>query len=344
MKILIDINHPAHVHFFKHFAWIMQKNGNEVLFTTRNKEFSIDLLKTYKFNFISLGEHFKTTKGKLYGILKFNYALGKIARKFKPDVLLGIASFYASQISFLINKPSLIFDDTEHAKNEHRLYKPFAKYIITPNFFQKNMGSKQKRYDGFHELAYLHPNYFKPDPSVLNHLGVNENEKFVIMRFIALKASHDKGHHFMSEEIKRKAVHELSKYAKVFITSESPLKDEMKQYEIKIGPEKIHDALYYASLFLGESGTMTTESALLGTPAVRISTIGKLLGNFKELRDKYNLIYFFDSGEEGLKKALELIKNDSKKTWQLKRDKLINDKIDVTAYMVDLVKETVTNG
>jgi len=45
MKILIDINHPAHVHLFKHFVWEMQKKGHEFLFTTRRKEFTIELLQ-----------------------------------------------------------------------------------------------------------------------------------------------------------------------------------------------------------------------------------------------------------------------------------------------------------
>ena len=45
MNILIDIGHPAHVHLFKNFAWDMQNNGHKILFTCREKEFEIDLLK-----------------------------------------------------------------------------------------------------------------------------------------------------------------------------------------------------------------------------------------------------------------------------------------------------------
>ena len=32
MKILIDIGHPGHVHFFKHAVWELQKRGHEVFF------------------------------------------------------------------------------------------------------------------------------------------------------------------------------------------------------------------------------------------------------------------------------------------------------------------------
>ena len=43
-KILIDIVHPAHVHFFKEFIRIIDKMGGEVLVTSREKDIAIELL------------------------------------------------------------------------------------------------------------------------------------------------------------------------------------------------------------------------------------------------------------------------------------------------------------
>ena len=45
MKVLIDINHPAHVHLFRNFAREMEESGNRVLFTTRKKDVAVDLLE-----------------------------------------------------------------------------------------------------------------------------------------------------------------------------------------------------------------------------------------------------------------------------------------------------------
>ena len=52
MKILIDIGHPAHVHYFKNFAKHFIKRGSKVLFIAREKDVVIDLLNRYKFNYI----------------------------------------------------------------------------------------------------------------------------------------------------------------------------------------------------------------------------------------------------------------------------------------------------
>ena len=48
MKILIDIGHPAHVHYFRNFIGIMQEKGHEFFVTARDKEVSHQLLNIYK--------------------------------------------------------------------------------------------------------------------------------------------------------------------------------------------------------------------------------------------------------------------------------------------------------
>ena len=49
---------------------------------------------------------------------------------------------------------------------------------------------------------------------------------------------------------------ELSKYARIVITSEDPLPRDLEKYRSNIPPERMHDALYYASLYAGEGATM----------------------------------------------------------------------------------------
>ena len=68
---------------------------------------------------------------------------------------------------------------------------------------QVDLGRKHIRYNGFHELAYLHPNRFKPDISVLDELKVKEGEKFVILRFVSWNATHDFGQAGLSFDQKK---------------------------------------------------------------------------------------------------------------------------------------------
>lgn len=69
VRILIDIGHPGHVHLFRNFANLIIENGHSVLFTCREKEFEVELLKKYGFNFYSLGKKYRSVIGKILGLL-----------------------------------------------------------------------------------------------------------------------------------------------------------------------------------------------------------------------------------------------------------------------------------
>lgn len=341
MRIIIDVCHPSHVHLFKNFTWIMEKNGrHNILFTSREKDVACDLLEYYKFNYISFGKHRRKIKGKLLGIAKFDYQLIKAARQYKPDIFLSMASIYASHASFFLKKPHIAFEDSEPVFEHQLLYRPFTDVILTPQRFKKNFGHKQIRYNGFNEMAYLHPRYYKPDSSVFSTLDLNKNKKYSLLRFVAFKASHDIGIKGISSENKIRAVKELQKYGKVYISSEDKLPKELEKYGIKIHPSQLHDALYYASLYLGDSQTMATEAALLGTPAVRCNAWAyspREMSNFIELERRYKLLINVNSKEQ--RKAINMAinifkKNNLKNKWQERCQKLFEEKIDVTAFLV----------
>ena len=337
MNLLIDINHPAHVHIFKYFAWQMIEKGHNIIFTTMDKEFCVYLLKRYNFKYYVLGKHRKKPFSKILGLLKYDLNLIRISKKFKPDLFISHGSMYAAQTAFLFKKEHFAFEDTEHAKVNNFLCHIFTRYIITSYSYKNDLGDKQIKYNGYLELAYLHPNYFTPNSSVLDLLSVKKDEKYVIIRFVSWNASHDVGHSGLSLEMKRKAVKELSKYAKVFITSEGKLPNELKQYQIKIPPEKMHDALAFATLFVGEGATMASECAMLGTPAIYVNSLE--VGYCTEEEKIYNLVYNFRNSNDVLDKAIELLNTPNlKQEWQKRRQKMLSEKIDVTAFMVWFVE------
>ena len=44
MKILVDIGHPAHIHYFKNCARIMAEKGHEFLFVVRERDSTMELI------------------------------------------------------------------------------------------------------------------------------------------------------------------------------------------------------------------------------------------------------------------------------------------------------------
>jgi predicted glycosyltransferase len=339
MKILVDIGHPAHVHLFKNMIWNLEEDGHEVKITARDKEITLYLLGAYGFGYENVGKHRKGLVNKAWGVIHVDYKLYKVAKKFKPDIFTSHGSMYASHVAKLLGKPHISLEDTEHSTGQIRLYAPFTDVVLTPSCFKIDLGKKQVKYNGYHELAYLHPNYFKPDPSVLDELGLSEDDKFIILRFVSWSASHDIGEKGFDLETKRQFIKELKNYGRVFITSEEKLSREFEKYKISTPPEKIHDLLYYATIYIGEGATMATEAGLLGTPSIYLSSLVGTMGNFEELENGYGLVYSFRDPRMALEKALELLEDEKVKAkWQKKREKLLNEKIDVTKFMIDFIE------
>ena len=57
---------------------------------------------------------------------------------------------------------------------------PFTDVILTPKSFTTDLGEKQIRINSFKELAYLHPNWFRPNRDVLGLLNIpKRNMSFV---------------------------------------------------------------------------------------------------------------------------------------------------------------------
>jgi predicted glycosyltransferase len=342
MKILIDITHPAHAHLYKNFIWEMEKKGHEFLITARDKDVTKQLLDAYNIPYVLVG---LGKFGKTNLILEWVYReikIFSIAKNFNPDILMGGVNPAIVHVAKILGKKSIIFTDSEPEVIKYPiadlLTNPFADIILTLSSVRHDYGTKEVRVNSYKELAYLHPRWFTPNPDVLHRSGIKDGEDFVILRFVSWGAYHDVGKAGFDSDTKRELIKAIEPYARVFISSESQLPTEFEQYRIPIRPEQMHDFLYYAKLLICDSQTMTTEAAVLGTPAIRFNSfVGKQdMGNFVELEDKYGLIFNYNDAKLAMKKTLELVKRqDLKAECKKKKERLVKDKIDLTQFVVN---------
>jgi uncharacterized protein len=331
LKILIDIGHPAHVHLFKNLAYDMEKNGHEFFFTVREGEHQARMLEEYGFNYTVIGKKKIGTIRKIFGILIFSFRILKVARHFKPDLFLSHGSMYAGYAALLTGKVHIALEDTG---NMEQLFfsRPVSDVILSPKSLKVDLGRKQIRYNGFHELAYLHPKRFSPDKSVLDEIQVKEGEPFVILRFVSWNATHDFGHIGLSYSQKRSVITEVRKFGKVFISSEKPLPPEFEKFALKIPPHRLHHALYFATLYIGEGATTASECAMLGTPAIYVNTIS---AGTLEQQEIDGLLFCFHN-YDGLNEKIHelLITPELKVEFRKRRDFMLKKNIDVTSFLI----------
>jgi predicted glycosyltransferase len=347
MNILFDINHPAHVHFFRNAISALKQQGHRVWVSAREKEMTTTLLRRYRIPHLIVSRMEKRVAGLAKELILHQSRVLRIIRREAIDVVLAIGGTFMVHACKMLGIPSLVFYDTENAKLQNAITYPFASKIYTPTCYEGDIGPRQIRYAGYHELAYLHPNQFTPDPSVLDALGVGRGDTYTVVRFVGWGATHDLGHSGLTAVSKRKALKAFGQYGPVFITSEKGLPEDLRPHALPIPPDRIHDALYYASLCYGESATMASESCVLGTPAVYIDNEGR--GYTNEQEKRYGAVFNFTESPSDQNASIEkgvgiLADPSAKDQWALKRNQLLAEKIDVTEMIIGLIDGFSTNG
>lgn len=341
MRYLFDIGHPAEFHYFRGVIRNLEQKGHRVLVTVRDKEMTLELLKESGMEFICTGRNIPSRLGKIFTLFRNNLHIYRAIRKFKPDLIINFFSPFAAQAGWLAGIPVLGFHDTEIASVSLKLAQPFTKTVVVPECYTRTLPQeKTLKFRGYFELCHLRPHYFTPDPTVADDLGVHKEEKIALVRFVSRHAIHDVGLRGLSLDMKRKAVREFSKLARVFISSEEKLPDDLEPFRINIPPNKIHDVMFQATLCYGESATMSAESAVLGTPALFLDEKGR--GYTHDLENKYGLVFNFTISlrdqRQSIDKGIELLQKSDNRLWQKKRKQLLRENIDVTSFMTWLIE------
>lgn len=347
MRIMLDIGHPAHVHYFRNFINIMKLHGHQFLVTARNREHVADLLNHYGISYESRGKGGKSLPGKIWYLLVTVWKQYRRACKFKPDLFVDFSTIYSGPAAWITGKPYITFTDTENTKIYRYFIDPFCKEVYTPACFTSDLGKHHHRFNGLMELTYLHPNYFEPDFSILEELKIKPDERFAIVRFVDWMAVHDRGKHGFSDRRKLELVRALERYGRVFISAEGSLPDEIEGQRLKMESYKIHHLLFFATILVGEGATMTTEAAILGTPAVYLSDFK--LGNLLYLEDNYGLVLNYGTTEKdqamALKSAATLLgRSGAKSNAAQQSTKILEDHIDVTRFMVETIEKSAASS
>ena len=337
MNILFDIGHPGHVHLLKHTIKDLKSKGHFILITVKDIPIAKQLLMAEGLEFIDLGSKKNSIFGKSFNQIKYNIQILKLV--WKHNIELGVGtSISIPHVSKLSKMKSIVLDDDDDEVEPLfvKFAHPFCDTILTPDSI-KRKSKKSIYYAGTHELAYLHPNNFKPNPEILKEIGVTEHDLFFILRFVAFQGHHDIGEKGICFKEKLKIVDFLKEKGKVFITSEKPIEPELEKYRVPIAAHKMHSLLYYATMFIGDSQTMTSEACILGTPAIKCNSFSGRLSVPNELEKKYELCFSYTPAdiEAMYLKINELLNIKNIKTiWKEKTNNLMSDKIDVSAFLI----------
>lgn len=341
MRVLFELTHPKHYYQFRQLIKLLLKDGNEVKIIARDKDVLLQVLEDEGFTYEIYGKHKKKMHGKILNIFSIFFSYRKIVRKFKPDFILSKASFYAVMQRPFTRAKLVITPDSEVVWLTRKIVAPLSHMVITPETYTINYGQKQIRIKGFFEECYLSPTAFQADRQIVAKAGLNIDKPYFVLRFISWDANHDVGQFGFSDEEKVELVELLSEHGEVIISAEQKnLPEELSKYLSKVPPNEIHHLLHFATMYIGDSQTMATESALLGTPSVRYNSfVGPNdMSNFIILENEHGLMKNFRVFDQ-LKKEISgmLANSDLKNEWLEKRERYFAAKPDLSEQMMNAV-------
>ncbi|EMA38702.1 hypothetical protein [Halobiforma nitratireducens] len=340
MRYLFFTNTPAHVHLYKHAIGRLADRGDEVLVLARDYTCTVDLLEWYDLPYEVYGAC-DTSKGSLLSRLPAHYARAiRLARAYDPDLIFGMGG-YAAHTGAVVRTPTVLLIDSEPASFDHTISTPFARAVLTPNTFRKNLGEHHYVFPGFKECAYLHPDTYEPNPDVRDALELERDERYAVLRLNAFGSQHDVGKRGLTGADRRRIAKRLAEDVTVLVSDESGeadlegLPESVRRFDLH--PALMHDALAEASLLVADTQTMVTEAALLGTPAIRSNSFvgDDDMGNFVALETQ-GLVHNVAAADAVLDRIDELLADETlEQTWQRRRDEFLADKANLTEIIVD---------
>ncbi len=300
MDCIITIQHAANVHFFKHVIRELESAGHDVHVFAREKGVTSRLLDAYDIGHELLCPEPDSWLELGVTQLRYEARLFRRARAIDPEYIVTSHGIAATHVATLVGAESHVYVDTETAVNGgNRLTLPFADVLYTPVSFREAYGDDHVTYPGYHELAYLHPDRFEPDPAILRRHGVDPDERYAVLRFGAWEGNHDIGKEGISPEGRREIVDELASEGRVYVSDErgGPVPDGCEP--LPIPSAAFHHLLAFADIVVGEVATTTLEAGILGTPTVRISPFAgpDEMGKFRAL-EEYGLVRSFHTDRE----------------------------------------------
>ena len=363
MKVLFMISHPAHFHMFRYTIDNLQKDGHQVVNVIRPKDVLEQLCIDANLPFYKV-----TDRPKKWGMIGLGVSLVekifevfKIARKEKPDILIGSDGVLAV-VGKLLHIPSFecYEDDAEAIALYAKMFFPIYTGLICPKCCSAwKWNNKKIAYPSYQEFGYLYPSQFTPDKSVVEKYGIDTSKTYFLIRFAKLTAHHDVGIHGMNTQIAEHVVELLKSHGQIYITSERELEPQFEPYRIRINPLDMHHVMAFASLYIGDSQTMAAEAGVLGTPFVRFNDFVGRLSYIHELEcptdytprkdgyvpfvDKhvpddvhYCLGYGHKTADvEGFYRSIEkwMAEPNRKEICAERRERMLSEKIDYAKYL-----------
>jgi predicted glycosyltransferase len=275
MRVWVDLANSPHVPLFVPIVRALEERGDEVVLSARDHAQTVPLARAaWPEVEVVGGESPSGRMRKAGSVLSRAEALRRFARRNRPDLALSHGSYAQVLAARLARVPAVTMMDYEHQPANHLSFR-LARRVIVPQSFPRTslqrFGARPEkvvRYEGFKEELYLAD--VVDDPSLLEALGLDQNRVTAAMRPPPEGTLYHRNPNPRFDEILE---YVLAQGAQVVLLPRTAVQAERYRRTSVVVPDEPVDGralLATVDLTVGAGGTMTRESALLGTPTYTV--------------------------------------------------------------------------
>lgn len=335
-SILFFMGHPAHFHLFYSIIKQLEKEGHKTKVLIKTKDVLEQLCIDNNLSYLNILPNYKrgSTFKVILSFFKRYVRIGKQIRLFRPDLLVGSDPTIA-HLGWIFKIRSVIFCEDDYAVIPQfaKMTYPFASAIVAPAWCDVGKWEKKKvAYKGFQKLSYLHPSVFKADKEIFSKWI---KTPFVLIRLSELKAHHDKEAVGISPTLLDELINTISPSRQIYISHEGILDSKYHRYALPTEVyQYMHHLLAFADLYIGDSQSMAVETALIGTPGIRVSSFKNEISVLNKLEHDFQLTMSFEPKEitEILNCVGVLLDPQQKDTFRKKMIKTLEELEDVPLF------------
>ncbi len=350
-RVWIDILTPKQVMMFGRLAKELE-GEYDVLITTREYKETNELLELKGVDALKIGKHGGgTLEGKLSAGIERMDELNKLMQKKMPDVLVSLASPEAARVAFGLKIPHVCLNDIPEAEAVTKLTAPLSSVIVSPKLIPKSVwlkygvsADKIIQYDALDPVAWLKD--FVADEKVLDELEIEKSKPIITFRAEEVFAAYLRGKVNQNSSVVLPVVNELMEKIEANFVVLPRYREQDEAISKSLNSKAIiaHHAvdgpslLAYSDIFIGCGGTMTLESALLGTPTISCRPFHTM---YEDYAIKKGLV--IKGNGNAAKKAIEILKSNGRQKAALKKkaEKMMAGMDDPVEVLKSAIKKVV---
>ena len=276
MRIWFDLSNSPHINMFHDLIRELEKDGHEVVITSRPLANTVQLLDQRGLKHTIIGEHYgKNFYKKMFGYPIRVMQLRSFLKNKKIDLAISQSSFHSPLTAWLLGVPSIYTNDNEHAMGNKPSF-IFASQILIPENLAVDKvakwgvsAKKVLQYPGVKEGIYL---WSKGEQIQKERNNTSDKTIRIYIRPEPQTAQYYKGkQNFLDDTIiELKDKYSITVLPRDKNQSEHYAQSKFTGVHVPEKPMSFDEIAAKCTVFIGAGGSMTRELAILGIPTISV--------------------------------------------------------------------------